>query len=81
VERRHGGRGDHFRKREGHSDAGRGAGAAHPLVGKSSGCTQGRVDRRIGGQPSGEPTQPLFCRTVSRRRAGRPCRGRRVSRS
>ncbi len=76
LERRHRGCGDRSRKREGDADAGRRAGAADPLVGKSSGRAQGRVDRRHRKQPNGEPIPPRFCRTVSRRRAKRPWRGK-----
>ena len=44
-------------KREGHADAGRGAGAAHPPVGESAGRAQGRdarrnEDSRVGANPA-----------------------------
>ena len=81
LERGHARRGDRCNKGEGDADGGGRAGAADPHLGKSAGRAQGRVGRDDGDIPIWGPTRARCSRTVSRRWATRPCRGRRASRS
>ena len=81
LERRHRRCRDRSNEGEDHSDAGDRAGAADPHLGQSAGRGQGRGGRDNGDILVGAPTRARFSRTVSRRCARRPCRGRRASRS